>query len=127
MQRELDEADYCQLEKHLNAYAVLGVEGTVITIGHRIRRVRYHSGGGRHDHAWTGHTDGRTTAALRGAGRDRGDDGGAELPGVLLLATAKNGGITDGGAGLTKIFTLTVNSKNIGRYTYIFFLQGRCL
>ena len=42
MQRELDRADYCQLEKHLNAYAVLDMEGTVITVGHRIRRVRHH-------------------------------------------------------------------------------------
>ena len=36
------QTDYCQLEKHLNAYAVLDMEGTVITVGHRIRRVRHH-------------------------------------------------------------------------------------
>ena len=42
MQCELDKADYCQLEKYLNAYAVLDMEGAVITVGHRIRRVRHH-------------------------------------------------------------------------------------
>lgn len=31
-----------RLDKHLNAYAVMGPDGMVLTVGHRYRRIRRH-------------------------------------------------------------------------------------
>jgi len=41
MQRELGQDRYRRLEKHIHAYAVIDTDGTVITVGHRFRRVHH--------------------------------------------------------------------------------------
>lgn len=40
--RDLAHSDYVRFERHCDAYAVLGGDGAVITVGHRSRRIPRH-------------------------------------------------------------------------------------
>jgi hypothetical protein len=42
LQRAVDSVTYKRIEHHLDAYAVLGGAGEVITVGHRIHRINHH-------------------------------------------------------------------------------------
>lgn len=42
IRRALGRDGYLRLEKHMNAYAVVSLDGRVITVGHRQRRLRHH-------------------------------------------------------------------------------------
>jgi hypothetical protein len=39
LQRQLGQDRYKQLESHLDAFAVLGADGCVVTVGHRTHRI----------------------------------------------------------------------------------------
>lgn len=42
LRRQLGDAQYRQMERHLGTYAVLAVDGEVLTVGHRQRRINRH-------------------------------------------------------------------------------------
>ncbi len=42
VRRALGRDGYLRLEKHMNAYAVVGLDGSIITVGHRQGRLHRH-------------------------------------------------------------------------------------
>jgi hypothetical protein len=42
LQRQLPAENYRRLEPHLDAFAVLGSDGAIVTVGHRTRRINRH-------------------------------------------------------------------------------------